>query len=274
FRTAIQQTRKQVSTLLPYLAEQPLLVIKNLHIWADILKVLCYFKQHPQPIEYARALSIDVPSTFIEEHQKLLGELLEMLLPKSEIKIEETEFERRFGLKSTAPLVRLRFLDEKITPNLPEDLGLSISLWNQQNIEVEKVFLITDELNFLRFPNHPKSIALFASKEVINNLRALDFLHQSTLYFWGDISITAFQQLADLRKHFVNLNSFLMSEKELAAYAEFVEVEKKSQTPENLSLKAAESICLNALHTKEGYKKLLQKHIRQSYLKDSLAQLE
>ncbi|MEN0048784.1 MAG: DUF3322 domain-containing protein, partial [Bacteroidota bacterium] len=47
FRTAIQQTRKQVSTLLPYLAEQPLLVIKNLHIWADILKVLCYFKQHP-----------------------------------------------------------------------------------------------------------------------------------------------------------------------------------------------------------------------------------
>ncbi|MEM9848106.1 MAG: DUF3322 domain-containing protein, partial [Bacteroidota bacterium] len=115
FRTAIQQTRKRVPQLLPYLAEQASLVLKNLKIWEDVLKVLHYFQQHSKPNEYARALPIEVPSTFIENHQKLLAELLNICLPKAAIQAKETQFERRFGLKFDEPLLRIRFLDEAIT---------------------------------------------------------------------------------------------------------------------------------------------------------------
>lgn len=273
FRTAIQQTRKQVPSLLPYLSEQPLLIIKNLEIWVDVLKVLRYFQRNPQPNEYARALPIDVSSTFIEEYQKLLLELLNHCLSNGSINSKENQFEYRFGLKVAEPLLRIRFLDKNSSTSLPKDCALSISQWNQQKIDTERVFLITDELNFLRFPKHPKSIALFASNEVLDNLFSLDFLRQSQLYFWGDISTTAFQQLFNLRQRFSHLQSLLMSKKELAIYADLIEFDKKSAAIENLTLHPEERACVNALETKEGVRKLLQKHIRQGNLVSVLAHL-
>ncbi|MEM8523757.1 MAG: DUF3322 domain-containing protein [Bacteroidota bacterium] len=272
FRTAIQQTRKQVPQLLPYLSRQPLLVIKNLIIWTDTLKILHYFQQHPQPNEYARALLIDAPSTFIEDHQKLLAELLNNCLPANYINSKELKFEYRFGLKAKESLVRIRFLDAH-SVKLPHDIALPIAQWNQQVLNVKKVFLITDELNFLRFPKLEKSIALLASSDVLNDLFRLDFLHQSQLYFWGDLSINAFQQLSDLRKHFPNLISFLMSQKELNTYINFIEWNKKTAEIENLTLHPEERVCLNALQTKEGHQKLLQKHIRQEYLRTAVSEL-
>ncbi|MEM9885232.1 MAG: DUF3322 domain-containing protein [Bacteroidota bacterium] len=270
FRTLVQQTRKQVPHLLSYLGKQPLLVIKHLDIWEEVLRVLIYFQENPKPNRYARELPIEVPSTFVENHQKLLAELLEVALPKKAIHEKEKQFERRFGLKVIEPLLRIRFLDESLSPDLPHDFALPISHWNAQNIKPKNTFLIADEINFSRFPNHPKSIALLLSKEIFEDLLRLPFLHSSNLYFWGDISVAAFQQLSDLRQYFTQVISFLMNEKELEVYADFIEIDRKTADLDVLTLHPAERACLNALQTKEGHQKLLQKHIRQAYLESCL----
>ncbi|MEN0049360.1 MAG: Wadjet anti-phage system protein JetD domain-containing protein, partial [Bacteroidota bacterium] len=204
----------------------------------------------------------------------LLAELLNICLPKAAIQAKETQFERRFGLKFDEPLLRIRFLDEAITTSLPKDIALPISHWQQQNIAAEYVLLITDPLNFLRFPKQPKSLAVLATDEVLDDLFRLPFLHQAKLYFWGDISVAAFQHLSDLRQHFPKLRSFLMHKAILEKYTDLAETEKKKVATEDLLLQADERSCLQTLQQKEGTRKLWQRHIWQEDLLREMRRLD
>ena len=269
FRKAARQTRQQLPELQAWMAENILKVIKYLSIWENLLKVGVFFQKNPFPNKYARALPIDIPTTFIETQSAILSEVLEAILPPNAIHEGENIFEKRFGLCYDEPLISIRLLDEAQF-FFHSDLNfitLSLSQWNQQEITAKKVFFILDKMNFLRFPNIPNSIALHFTKELLPAIVELDWLKGKKLFFWGDLSVASFQVLSKLRKSFSKIEPLLMDKDTFVKYSDFVEEKKEEQLGVLPFLNKEETEMLKILL--KG-KRILQKHILQKDLLNRL----
>ena len=209
FRKVAMQSQKQLPTLVQWMQEHPLKVVKYLKEWETIITIGNYFLKHPQPQQYARALPLDMPTTFIETHKSLLSDILEAILPDSAIQPATTIFEKRFGLLYEEPLIRIRALDQTVFPNWEmEDISLPLSAWQQQAPQANTIFICTDLLNCLRFPQRLDSCIIFGNATTLGALSELSWLTDKQLYFWGDISAAGFQQLAQMRMIFPEFNPF------------------------------------------------------------------
>jgi hypothetical protein len=274
FRKVVMQSQKQLPTLIPWMEENPLKVIKYLDKWTTILSVGQYFQDNPRPNKYIRALPIEIPSTFIEQHQPILKEILEAILPQTAINQNAVLFEKRFGLKYEEALIRIRTLDgRQLLTSLLTDVSLTLSAWQQLEFKSKTIFICTDLLNFLRFPDHPDSLIIYGDAACVKVLHEWSFLKDKNLYFWGDITIQHFQVLTDLRQHFPNLNSFLMDEKTFKKHQEFATKALKDTSLFLPKLTEEEQLFLDFLAKLEENNSLLQQHISQKYLKKRLGLL-
>jgi len=274
FRKVAMQTQKQLPQLLPWMQEQPLKVIKYLTKWTDLLKVGIYFLKHPQPNLYPRQLLIDVPATFIEKHQSILSELLEVLLPSTHIRKEAQSFHDRFYLKNDLPLIRVRALAVAVFPDLPiQDVSLRSEDWEHLKVIADTVFITTDKLNFLRFPAHPNSCIIWGNPTTLQHVETLSFLANKQLYFWGDISLNTFQQLILLRQNFPDTQPFLINSATYKAFQAFATTSKKEQTVLTNALMPEEQEFFLFLKDLEEKNVIEQQHITQSYLQKTLNNL-
>jgi hypothetical protein len=259
FQKAARTCRKQLPELQQFMAENSLKVIKFLPIWNKIIEVGLFFLDNPKPNIYVREIP-NIPSTFIEDNQAILSEILSFVLPKEAIFEEESIFEKRFGLKYELPQIRIRSLSGNID-NLPiSDVTLSLNDWQKINLGAEMIFIITDKINFLRFPEFPNAIAILGTPKALENLSELAFLQNKKLYFWGDLTIQGVTQLSSIRKGFPSVQSFLMNSETLEKYTNFTEVIKTDNIDLITHLTAAEQVILKELLKGKG---LLAKHILQ-----------
>jgi hypothetical protein len=259
FQKAARTCRKQLPELQQFMAENSLKVIKFLPIWNKIIEVGLFFLDNPKPNIYVREIP-NIPSTFIEDNQAILSEILSFVLPKEAIFEEESIFEKRFGLKYELPQIRIRSLSGNID-NLPiSDVTLSLNDWQKINLGTEMIFIITDKINFLRFPEFPNAIAILGTPKALENLSELAFLQNKKLYFWGDLTIQGVTQLSSIRKGFPSVQSFLMNSETLEKYTNFTEVIKTDNIDLITHLTAAEQVILKELLKGKG---LLAKHILQ-----------
>lgn len=259
FQKAARTCRKQLPELQQFMAENSLKVIKFLPIWNKIIEVGLFFLDNPKPNIYVREIP-NIPSTFIEDNQAILSEILSFVLPKEAIFEEESIFEKRFGLKYELPQIRIRSLSGNID-NLPiSDVTLSLNDWQKINLGAEMIFIITDKLNFLRFPEFPNAIAILGTPKALENLSELAFLQNKKLHFWGDLTIQGVTQLSSIRKGFPSVQSFLMNSETLEKYTNFTEVIKTDNIDLITHLTAAEQVILKELLKGKG---LLAKHILQ-----------
>ena len=274
FRKVAMQTQKQLPQLLPWMQEQPLKVIKYLTKWSDVLKVGVYFLKHPQPNLYARQLPIDIPATFIEKHQSILGELLEVLLPSTHIRTKAQSFHDKFHLKNDLPLIRVRALAENVFLDLPiQDVSLRIEDWAQIKVAVDTVFITTDKLNFLRFPPHPNSCIIWGNPTTLQHVEMLSFLADKQLYFWGDINTNTFQQLILLRQNFPKIQLFLVNSITYKTFQAFATTSKKEQTVLTNILMPEEQEFFLFLKDLAEKNVIEQQHITQNYLQKELNNL-
>lgn len=259
FQKAARTCRKQLPELQQFMAENSLKVIKFLPIWNKIIEVGLFFLDNPKPNIYVREIP-NIPSTFIEDNQAILSEILSFVLPKEAIFEEESIFEKRFGLKYELPQIRIRSLSGNID-NLPiSDVTLSLNDWQKINLGTEMIFIIADKINFLRFPEFPNAIAILGTPKALENLSELAFLQNKKLYFWGDLTIQGVTQLSSIRKGFPSVQSFLMNSETLEKYTNFTEVIKTDNIDLITHLTAAEQVILKELLKGKG---LLAKHILQ-----------
>lgn len=265
FRKAVQKTKKALPDLLNWMGNNPMKVVKNLEKWGFLLKIGLFFKENSRPNLYARALPIDVPTVFIEENQGILIEILEVVLPPESISKKEEIFEKKFGLKYDEPVVRVRILDVGIGDLFDKniDVSLSISDWNLKEIQAEWAYLISDKMDFLRFPNKNKSVAIWVNESNLQSLFELKFLHSAEVYFWGNISVASFQKLSDIRTKLPNVKSFCMHSTILETYKENVEEVKVKNDGMISNLTIEENEVLKKLMER---KQLLSKHIKQKDL--------
>jgi len=273
FRKAAMQSQKLLPSILPWMQAHPLKVIKHLGDWSTILTVGQYFLDNPQPNKYARELPLDIPTTFIENHTSILTEVLNAILPNEVIYSNATLFEKRFGLLYEEPLIRMRALGENVFTWPIQDVSLKISAWQKHSPTIKTVFICTDLMNFLRFPNYPESLIIYGEPDTLKVLEDLNWLSDKVIYLWTDIRVKSFQLLADLRKPFPQVRLFLLDKTTFEKYQNFAIITAKANNTVITGLTMEEQQFLLYLTNIEGNNTLLQKHITQAYLKKKLRQL-
>jgi hypothetical protein len=163
-------------------------------------------------------------------------------------------FEKRFCLRYTEPLIRLRLLDPSLqqTYQLPfADFSLPLSDLSQFDLSPHPIVITENLMNFLTLPPLTGCIAIFGSGFGVQNLRSIPWLQHCPIYYWGDLDVSGFRILGQLRSHFPQVVSVMMNLDTLNAFEPFavklaVKVEAIA-AESSLPLTADERDCLDYL---------------------------
>ena len=117
FRANISASLSRLPQLRDWLVSHVKWVVEFGTIWNEMLLVGEYFLANPRPGLYTRQLPIAAHTKFVQENTRVIGSMLDFLLP-DEAKSDGNSFEERFGLKPLAPLVRFRMLDQMLLKTL------------------------------------------------------------------------------------------------------------------------------------------------------------
>lgn len=198
-----------------WVIQNPSRVIQNQNEWESILKVCIFFKQNPKPNLYVRELPISVHTKFVERNQAFIKDILDVLIAES-ANTQERQFEKRFNLKFSEPLVRFKILEKEISRNFfsgLDDIAIPVSQFEKLNLPVNKVIIVENKTTLyttLTLPRMNKTIAIFGSGYSVSNLKNVNWFKNLELLYWGDIDVHGFEILSQFRGYFPHTQSRLM----------------------------------------------------------------
>lgn len=179
---------------------------------SDLIQVARYFIAHPWPDCYARQIPVG-DTKFIQRHQAVLRQWLDILLPPSGIDVNETTFGRRFGLRDGQSHRAVRVL----APELRFELGLpfdelSLPLRSLAVLPVRNatVVIVENDLNLLTLPAIRRGLGIRGEGNSVNRLERLHWLAVNRVLYWGDVDVEGFIILSRLRNLFPHVESVLM----------------------------------------------------------------
>ncbi|MEP0870683.1 DUF2220 family protein [Trichocoleus desertorum AS-A10] len=225
FKLNVALIQTNIPQLFDWLSHNPLKVVEYADRWGDLLQVCQYFQQNSKPNLYIRELPIRVHTKFVEQNQKILRSHLEAILPVDQLVSVEGEkeyiFEKRFSLKYREPLIRLRFLDQRLKTRygLPmADISIPVSEFRQLNLNIHRCFITENLINFLTLPPLENSFAIFGSGYAVQALKTVAWLSHFPIFYWGDLDTDGFKILSQLRSYFSQTISVMM---DMATYEVF-----------------------------------------------------
>jgi hypothetical protein len=192
FKSDVEKIINAFPELKEWIIKNPLRVIANQTEWDNILKVCQYFKQNPKPNLYIRELPIKIHTKFIEKNKGVIRELLDILLTEH-INSDSKEFEKRFHLKFSEPLIRFKILDKEISQKYfsgIDDIAIPVSQFETLNLPIKRVLVVENKTTLyttLTLPKMDETIAIFGSGFSVYNLKGAQWLINVELFYWGDI---------------------------------------------------------------------------------------
>jgi hypothetical protein len=215
FSAAVAQLRMRAPALEDWIRANAQRLIDAAADVEGLLQVVAFFRDHPRPDRFARELPIPVDTKFIERHEALLREWLDILLPPTAIRADESQFELRYGLRYVEPHLYVRLLD----PSLREVLGFpcsefSLPLHTLARLAVERAtaIIVENKVNLLTLPPLPRCVGFGALGRAITLLRHVPWLSNCDIWYWGDLDTEGFEILSSLRAVHPATHSFLMDE--------------------------------------------------------------
>jgi len=212
FKADVAYILAELPSLSEWLLQNPLKVIEYNGAWHGLMVVCNYFIRNPKPGLYLRQLPIQVHTKFIEQHKGIVRSLLEFLIPDA-VNTEETLFEKRFGLKYSEPLVRIRILDNTLAAKIfsgLSDLSIPETQFKDMSIPCSKVFIVENLMNFLTIPRVPEAVCIWGGGFKVNILRGCNWLTEKAIVYWGDIDPHGLQILSQLRGLFPQTEAMMM----------------------------------------------------------------
>jgi len=237
FKESITKITDTFPQLKEWININPRKIIQNQAEWENILKVCQYFKQNPKPNLYIRELPIKVHTKFIERNQSVIKDLLDVVVSEHSNK-NKKQFEKRFNLKYTEPLIRFKVLDKEISQKFfsgIDDIAIPISQFETLNLPVKKVLVVENKTTLyttLTLPKMDDTIAVFGSGYSVYNLKNVSWFDNIDLLYWGDIDVQGFEILSQFRSYFPQTKSILMDEQTFEKF-----FENDSGTPTTISIK-------------------------------------
>ncbi len=225
FNVLMDETRKRQPKLLGWLAKRPIRALELSDEWKLLLEIVAWIHAHPRPGVYLRQVDIQgVHSKFIEEHSGVLIELLDIVLPPDAIDQTASgvsQFAKRYGFCDKPLRIRFRILDTKhalLLGNVEQDITLDSESFARLDLNVTRVFITENEINFLAFPKVRDSMVIFGAGYGFDMLRKVKWLSRCRIYYWGDIDTHGFAILDQLRNHIEHAESLLMDRTTLLAH--------------------------------------------------------
>lgn len=235
FRVSVKKISETFPELKEWIIKNPLKVINNHTEWDGILNVCQYFKQNSKPNLYIRELPIPVHTKFIEKNKAIIYGLLDILLIEH-LNTEHKEFEKRFHLKFSEPLIRFKILDKEISQNYfsgMDDISIPASQFETMQLPIKRVLVVENKTTLytaLTLPKMDATIAIFGSGFSVHNLKNATWLSNLELLYWGDIDVQGFEILSQFRSYFPHAESILMDKLTFDTF-----FEEHSGTPTNVS---------------------------------------
>ncbi|HEY4542655.1 MAG TPA: DUF3322 domain-containing protein [Noviherbaspirillum sp.] len=225
FRKLLAHTADRLPILLPWLHKRPLRALELAAHWPALLDVVAWIAAHPRPGIYLRQVDIPgVHTKFLEAHRGVLSELLDLALPSDTIDSSfsgTNNFARRYGFRDKPARVRFRLLDPGhvlAVPGTEQDFTVCSDTFARLSPGVTRVFITENEINFLAFPPLADSLIVFGAGYGFDMLDQAEWLHERTVFYWGDIDTHGFAILDQLRGLFPHVRSFLMDRATLLAH--------------------------------------------------------
>jgi len=225
YRMLLATTRECCPSVMPWLVKRPLRGLELVTEWPRLMAIVQWLQANPRPGIYLRQIDLPgVHSKFIEQYKGTLAELFDFAVPTEAIDIEAKgigRFERRYGFREKPATVRFRLLDT--SPALPQglsDLALIAEEFARFDPGMGRVFITENEINFLAFPAMPDSLVIFGAGYGFDALGQARWLHDKSIYYWGDIDTHGFAILDQLRAYLPNAGSLLMDHDTLMAHKE------------------------------------------------------
>ncbi|WP_414040597.1 Wadjet anti-phage system protein JetD domain-containing protein [Acidithiobacillus sp. M4-SHS-6] len=279
FAALVELTRDKQSELLPWLTKRPLRALELVNDWPRLLEVIGWLLEHPRPAIYLRQLDLPgVHSKLIEGHRGVLAELLDLVMPENSIDGTHTGiggFCRRYGFLDKPSRVRFRMLDANVrllSREADQDITLTQSAFASLELPISKVFITENEINFLAFPDVSNALVVFGAGYGFDHLKAVPWLHEKKIYYWGDIDTHGFAILNQLRGFLPHVVSLLMDQQTLLAHRALWGSEARPETGTLTRLTSEESAVYDQLrqnHWGEGIR-LEQERIGFDFLRDAL----
>jgi hypothetical protein len=202
-----------------WVVARPMRALAHDTVFDRLLSCVRWLADNADRHRYLR--QVDVPgidTKFIERHQAILSELVDLVIDPADPNARE--FASRYGFRDKPQRVRVRVLDSAYSP-LPAgitDVELPTNELAAHPFDVERVFLVENEVTCLAFPAVPRSLLIFGGGYAVSRVARLDWLRGVPLYYWGDIDTHGFRILDLLRSHFPDVRSMLMDRATLLAH--------------------------------------------------------
>lgn len=204
-----------------WVRDHPVDAIAHAADWTRLLSTVRWIVDAGPSTFDIRHLDIpDVDTKYVERNRKILGRLLDEVLPVNRIDPEAKDFARRYGFRARPRYVRFRLLAP--VAGLPEELtefevradelaGLPLT--------VRTVFVVENQASYLAFPDIPDAIVVFGAGFAVTTLELVPWLAEKQIIYWGDIDTHGFAILDRLRQRVPTVRSILMDRATLEAHA-------------------------------------------------------
>ncbi len=218
---AVDRLRAEYPSLADWVRSNRRLFIECAEELEGLLHVIRYFLENPRPKRFARELPIPVDTKFIERHERVLRQWLDIVLPPDAILAGENHFGRRYGLQFAEPHWLVRFLD----PDLRTEAGFpccefSIPLTTLANLRFSEVnvFIVENKVNLLTLPRIRNTLSLGGVGRAATELREVEWLRNVPITYWGDVDIEGLKILSAWRVIFPQTQSLFMDDDSLERF--------------------------------------------------------
>lgn len=219
-RELLELTNRLLPQLHSWVVDKPMRALAHQEYFDKLLACVRWVVDNAGRGRYLR--QIDVPGVdtkFIENHRAIVAELVDLIAVR-EPAADAQDFASRYGFRGKPSRVRIRILDPAVSP-FPAgitDLELSTAEVAHLRLDVERVFVVENEVTCLAFPAAPRSLLIFGGGYAVSRVSRWGRLHQVPLYYWGDIDTHGFAILDRLRASFGTVRSMLMDRATLVAH--------------------------------------------------------
>jgi hypothetical protein len=220
FASAVNELRGSFPDLEPWIRSNVRTLIEVAPHLRGLLEVLHFFRSNPWPDRFVRELPLPVDTKFIERHERVLRQWLDIVLPPSTIRSDEEHFERRYGLRYAEPHLCVRLLDRQLMDELRfpcAEFSLPLHTLAQLEVRDASVIVVENRVNLLTLPPLPRTIGLGGLGHGVALLRHAPWLSRIPLTYWGDLDVEGFQILSSLRALFPRTESVFMDHRTLEA---------------------------------------------------------
>ena len=215
FSSLAEATAGSCPRLVPWLRRRPIQLLRLADRWDKLLATVRWIDERQAPGMYLRQVDLPgVDTKFIEHHQGVLAELLDLQLSPDRIDADATGFAGRYRFRRKPGYVRFR------SPGFGgfSELSVRVDEFAAPPSGTRRAYVVENEITYLAFPLPGDAIVIFGGGYAVDVLEPLGWLTDLVLVYWGDIDTHGFAILNRLRHRFGHARSMLMDRATLLAH--------------------------------------------------------